>query len=231
MPPCRPCLAMTAGPTAAGCSAMRGDSHVLRQDRIRTGHPRRPCRGAQAGAQRPRRAVLLDRLDRRSRPSPRDTGERPVHARCRHSAPQGRAPSRRRRGPGRPASPNCRAGNHPPVPPGRPNRGSRPPSRRYFRVPACAPRRGGAEPRPGGCGRAGEAACRAISLIDGDFHEPHRFPSRSDHPGDPALTPRARARERAQDPTRRLRPDPAPGLHQGPRAAGEPRRPRRRRGR
>ena len=68
-----------------------------------------------------------------------------------------------------------------------------------------APRRGRDEPRPGGRGRAGEAACRASSLIDGDFHEPHRFPSRAAHPGDPALPARARARERAQDPARRLR--------------------------
>ena len=185
--------------------AIRGVRHVLRQDRTRTRHPRRPCRGAQAGAQSPRRAVLLDRLDRRSRPSPGDPGERPVHARCRHSAAQGRAPARRRRRQGRPAGPNRRTGNHLPLRPGRPRRGSRPPSRRQLRFAARTPRRGREEPRPGGREWAGEAACRASSLIDGDFHEPHRFPSRAAHPGNPALPARTRARERAQDPARRLR--------------------------
>ena len=131
---------------------------------------------------------------------------------------------------GRPAARDRGPGTRPPPFPGGRPRGPLPPARDRRACAGGAPRRGRDEPRPGGRGRAAEPACRASSLIDGDFHEPHRFPSRAAHPGDPALPARTCARERAQDPARRLRPGPAPGLHQVTRPAGEPRRPRRRHG-
>ena len=91
----------TRRPTGTGSPGASASTSPPKEQRRDPRDSRRPCRGAQAGARSPRRAVLLDRLDRRSRPSPRDLGERPVHARRRHGAAQGRAPSRRRRRPGR----------------------------------------------------------------------------------------------------------------------------------
>ena len=58
---------------------------------------------------------------------------------------------------------------------------------------------------------------------------PIASPSRTGDPGHRALPGRVRVRERAQDPARGERRDPASGIHHGTRAAEERRRPPRRR--
>ena len=111
-------------------------------------------------------------------------------------------------------------------PPGQPHPVSNAPPMTPAEVASAIPAAGSRSPlkRPrewspgrasGASGPAGEGRAPAPDPSSmGDPNEPHRILPRTGDPGHPALPARARARERAQDPARRGRSIPAPGVHQ-----------------